>query len=378
MPENKRYRVISSKRGSLSHARGFPLSGLLGIHSYSGNRRSTFSYDVNGNVTSDATNSLQSSYNLINLPSQIKSGSTVKANYTYLSDGTKAAAYTSASAGKDYVGSFTYTRGSGGSKTLESVAFGTRHPNGLTQLSANRWRFSGKEEQDGFGIAYSDFGARLYDRTAAWTAIDPMAEKYYSVSPYAYCSNNPVNRIDLNGMTDWIIVRQGAYSFVGWVASTIGGAVMAGASSGALAGLSAFLISDGIVAIGAGVSLMTVGFVDDAPLTENAQDIPMSIPEMGGVVYDALSGDSDHTGEKMGSIIDFGIGVIAIGVGGPKPFVPTEIGFSAQTKSLYDSLMEEKRNGAEANDVYIQDAQDIKSLYLWNPSPELKYLLPEE
>ena len=47
----------------------------------------------------------------------------MKANYTYLSDGTKAAAYTSASAGKDYVGSFTYTRGSGGSKTLENVAF---------------------------------------------------------------------------------------------------------------------------------------------------------------------------------------------------------------------------------------------------------------
>ena len=48
------------------------------------------------------TYSLQSSYNLINLPAQIKSGSTVKANYSYLSDGTKAAAFTSASAGKDY------------------------------------------------------------------------------------------------------------------------------------------------------------------------------------------------------------------------------------------------------------------------------------
>ena len=75
--------------------------------------------------------------------------------------------------------------------------FGTRHPNGLTQLSANRWRFSGKEEQDAaFGIAYSDFGARLYDRSAAWTAIDPLAEKYYSVSPYVYCNSNPVNLLD--------------------------------------------------------------------------------------------------------------------------------------------------------------------------------------
>ena len=61
---------------------------------------------------------------MINLPAQIKSGSTVKANYSYLSDGMKAAAFTSASAGKDYAGSFTYSRGDGGSKTLESVAFG--------------------------------------------------------------------------------------------------------------------------------------------------------------------------------------------------------------------------------------------------------------
>lgn len=105
----------------------------------------------------------------------------MKASYTYLSDGTKAAAYTSASAGKDYVSSFVYSRGSGGTRTLESVAFG------------------GKEEQDGaFGIAYSDFGVRFYDRTA-WTSIDPMAEKYYGISPYSYCFGNPVIFVDPNG-----------------------------------------------------------------------------------------------------------------------------------------------------------------------------------
>ena len=221
-------------------------------YAYTGNRRNAYSYDVNGNVTSDATNSLQSSYNLINLPAQIKSGSTVKANYSYLSDGTKAAAFTSTSAGKDYVGSFTYSRGDGGSKTLESVAFdggrirrtgntayavdyhitdhlgsvraivnasgtvveqndyypfGMRHPNGLTTLSANRWRFSGKEEQDAaFGIAFSDFGARFYDRSAAWTAIDPLAEKYYDISPYLYCAGNPIRIIDPKG-EKWYVVN---------------------------------------------------------------------------------------------------------------------------------------------------------------------------
>jgi len=32
--------------------------------------------------------------------------------------------------------------------------------------------------------------------------MDPMAEKYYNTSPYAYCANNPINNIDPNGM-DW-------------------------------------------------------------------------------------------------------------------------------------------------------------------------------
>jgi GH24 family phage-related lysozyme (muramidase) len=30
--------------------------------------------------------------------------------------------------------------------------------------------------------------------------VDPLAEKYYSVSPYAYCLGNPVNLIDPDGM----------------------------------------------------------------------------------------------------------------------------------------------------------------------------------
>ncbi len=37
------------------------------------------------------------------------------------------------------------------------------------------------------------------------TTIDPLAEKYYSISPYAWCGNNPVNAIDPDGMYyyDW-------------------------------------------------------------------------------------------------------------------------------------------------------------------------------
>lgn len=39
------------------------------------------------------------------------------------------------------------------------------------------------------------------DISARFTSIDPMAEKYYSISPYVYCANNPLKFTDPNGDT---------------------------------------------------------------------------------------------------------------------------------------------------------------------------------
>ena len=49
-----------------------------------------------------------------------------------------------------------------------------------------------------------DFGARRYlpFRVPRWTSMDPLAEKYFSISPYAYCAADPVNLVDINGM--WV------------------------------------------------------------------------------------------------------------------------------------------------------------------------------
>ena len=50
------------------------------------------------------------------------------------------------------------------------------------------------------GLNTYDYGARQYNPiTARWDRPDPLAEKYYGVSPYMYCLGNPVNAIDPDG-----------------------------------------------------------------------------------------------------------------------------------------------------------------------------------
>ena len=45
-----------------------------------------------------------------------------------------------------------------------------------------------------------DYGARWYDsKLQCWSTPDPLAEKYYHLSPYVYCANSPVNLIDKDG-----------------------------------------------------------------------------------------------------------------------------------------------------------------------------------
>lgn len=50
------------------------------------------------------------------------------------------------------------------------------------------------------GLNTYDYGARQYSSLVGrWDRMDPLCEKYYSVSPYAYCLNNPIAYIDSKG-----------------------------------------------------------------------------------------------------------------------------------------------------------------------------------
>ena len=74
-------------------------------------------------------------------------------------------------------------------------------------------KYNGKEFVEMHGLDTYDYGARgYYPAMGRFTTVDPLAEKYYSISPYAYCAGNPVNRFDPDGM-DWYTSTDGKTTY---------------------------------------------------------------------------------------------------------------------------------------------------------------------
>lgn len=216
-------------------------------YTYNGNRlinlsgiTGTYTYDDSGNLTNDPRKNLNFTWNSLNLLKEVKSGSTVKAQYLYSYDGAKVKVQDSGNTnGYDYLGSLTLVKtnntltpehnfGEGMIKgnevmyfekdhlgSIRSVLnnsgtvlekndyypFGQRHANSSYVVSANnRYKFNGKEDQTVGALGLLDYGARMYDgQIARWLNMDPLSEKYYSTSPYIYCLGNPVKFVDPDG-----------------------------------------------------------------------------------------------------------------------------------------------------------------------------------
>ena len=208
----------------------------------------SYSYDANGNLQNDSRKSLNFSYNFLNLVSEVRTGGTVTAAYTWLADGTKLGVRNgSGSDGFEYVGSLIY-RKSGGSLQLSEALFGdgvirlndngtqevnyfltdhlgsvrvivdgagtvkecndyypfgARHIRSDYAQSTNRWKYNGKELQTTGELGYLDYGARMYDTgLGRWFSADPEAESRFVLTPYHYCSNNPLLLVDKDGKWD--------------------------------------------------------------------------------------------------------------------------------------------------------------------------------
>ncbi|GAA4930331.1 DUF6443 domain-containing protein [Mucilaginibacter defluvii] len=87
------------------------------------------------------------------------------------------------------------------------------YPFGLTMAgissrgagSQNKIKLFSKEIQsneftDGSGLEWYDYGMREYDQQVGrFFRIDPIAEKFLELTPYQYCSNDPIKNVDLDG-----------------------------------------------------------------------------------------------------------------------------------------------------------------------------------
>ncbi|WP_051891349.1 DUF6443 domain-containing protein [Chryseobacterium sp. JM1] len=80
------------------------------------------------------------------------------------------------------------------------LTFGDNGLNSYGSLSPNyTYGYNGKEFQS--ETKMYDYGARMYmPELGRWGVTDPLAEKYFNISPYAYAANNPIIYVDPNGM----------------------------------------------------------------------------------------------------------------------------------------------------------------------------------
>jgi len=219
-----------------------------------------YAYDTNGNMLYDANGGVSAiQYNLLNLPDKIHFTAGHKNLYTYDAGGRKLRIVNYSSnrvldipmntitalsstpsdyivLTTDYVGNIIYENGALkeillpdgyykdgvfyyylkdhlGNNRVTINSSGTvveknhYYPSGTrffsestSNSSALAYRYNGKEMEAMNGLNQMDYGARRrFSWAPIWTCLDPLAEKYYSISPYVYCAGNPVIFIDPDG-----------------------------------------------------------------------------------------------------------------------------------------------------------------------------------
>lgn len=197
----------------------------------------SYSYDVNGNATTDGLGNTIN-YNQLNLPATIPGKGLT---YTYTAGGEKikkVSAQGSVTTTTEYISGIQYNNGTldfiqtdGGravkngsswnyeytladhlgnnritfdqtstttpKQTTDYYPFGLQ-VSGIVPSSPNKYLYNGKEIQE--ELNQYDYGARFYDPVIGrWNAIDAFAEKYKAHTPYHYGLNDPISNIDLHG-----------------------------------------------------------------------------------------------------------------------------------------------------------------------------------
>lgn len=108
---------------------------------------------------------------------------------------------------KDHLGNIRQVISENG--TIEQVnnyyPYGVPHYDKVSTTNDNNqpFKYNYKELDVMHGLTTYDYGARQYNPVIpTWDRMDPLCEFFQDISPFAYCHNNPVNYIDINGMFD--------------------------------------------------------------------------------------------------------------------------------------------------------------------------------
>lgn len=195
-------------------------------------------YDANGNLTKDLNkNIVDIQYNFLNLPRRIEFADGNNISYLYDANGKKLRTthiIGNDTTQTDYCGNLIYENGvaktllcEGGYISLDDKKYhyfiqdhqgnnrvvadengnieevNHYYPFGGTfanSSSVQNYKYNGKELDTKNELNWYDYGARYYDAALGrWHVVDPVAEKYYSLSSYAYCLSNPIKLIDPDG-----------------------------------------------------------------------------------------------------------------------------------------------------------------------------------
>ncbi|WP_163178428.1 RHS repeat domain-containing protein [Bacteroides sp. 51] len=210
-------------------------------------------YDANGNMIKDSNKNIANiQYNSLNLPGKVEFVDGRSIEYTYTANGTKLRTVhkngSNIEKKTDYCGNKVYENDqlskilfdggyitmSGNTPTYHYYLQDHQGNNrvvtdqngnveevnhyypfgGIFEIAQNvqPYKYNGKELDRTYGLDLYDYSARFMDpKLGRFTTMDPMAEKYYSVSPYAYCANNPMRYIDPTGreMIGYTVNRNG-------------------------------------------------------------------------------------------------------------------------------------------------------------------------
>ena len=253
------------------------------------------SYDNNGNLTKDLNKGITNiSYNSLSLPQVVtfSNGNTI--TYLYTADGRKLRTVhviNGTATTTDYCGNVIYENSTqklllteegyidlangnayyyylkdhqGNNRVVVNSSGAVMETNhyypfgGVFSTSTNvqPYKYNGKELDTKNGLNWYDYGARHYDAILGrWFVVDPLAEKYYSTSPYTYCLNNPVKYVDPTGLSTWVMQNEdGTYRVVGgdledkdrniYVYSIQDGQLVRGESIGITTSITSFYNSD--------------------------------------------------------------------------------------------------------------------------------------